>query len=61
MVFGMRMRRNIRAVNPQGEHTQGGLSKWMTCAKVRPVAQTLLRLGGLVNVVTPSLILLAYI
>lgn len=44
-----------------GQPTGWTLSKWMTCAKVRPVAQTLLRLGGLVNVVTPSLILLAYI
>lgn len=38
-----------------------GLSKQMTCTKVRLVAQTLLRLGEPCNVVTPSLILLAYI
>lgn len=37
------------------------LSKWMTCAKVRLVAQTLLRLGKPVKVITPSLILFAYI
>lgn len=49
----------------QSTHTMNtlevDLSKWMTCAKVRLVAQTLLRLGKPVKVIIPSLILLAYI